>query len=77
LVSKLQHQNARLSVIEEKLDITPPNHELIPHEQSVLDNINPMQEDPVEVVPSNQPLQTLPLTLMIPSIPSSFFQPSQ
>jgi hypothetical protein len=44
VVSKLQYQESRLNVIEEKLDITPPDHELTPHEQSVLDNIKPMDE---------------------------------
>jgi hypothetical protein len=45
VVSKLQYQESRLNVIEEKLDITPPDRELTPHEQSVLDNIKPMDEE--------------------------------
>jgi hypothetical protein len=45
VVSKLQYQETRLTVIEEKLDITPPDQELTPHEQSVLDNLEPMDEE--------------------------------
>jgi hypothetical protein len=45
VVSKLQYQESRLTVIEEKLDITPPDRELTPHEQSVLDNLEPMDEE--------------------------------
>jgi hypothetical protein len=54
VVSKLQYQETRLNVIEEKLDITPSDRELTPHEQSVLDNIEPMDEE------SNPPLTGQP-----------------
>jgi hypothetical protein len=51
LVSKIQHHGVHLSVIEEKLDISPLNQEFTPHEQSVLDNTSPIQKDPTEVTP--------------------------
>jgi hypothetical protein len=56
VVSKLQYQETRLSVIEEKLDITPPDRELTPHEQSVFDNLEPMDEetDPPQTDQSTQ-----------------------
>jgi hypothetical protein len=34
-----------LNIIEEKLDIIPPDRELTSHEQSVLDNLEPMDEE--------------------------------
>jgi DNA repair ATPase RecN len=61
VVSKLQYQETRLSVIEEKLDITPPDRELTPHEQSVLENLEPMDEEtdlpPTGLPPTGQTTQ--------------------
>jgi hypothetical protein len=70
VVSKLQYQELRLNVIEEKLNITPPDRELTPHEQSVLDNIEPMDDESDFLHLVNLPRkEILLLILMYRSLP--------